>query len=307
MKQKSGSLRTVEANRTIRVAGDDFSYLFDRTKGGLVSIKYKGEELLAKNLHLNIWRAPIGNEMKKGWGEARGIGNEWREFGLDQLRENVSLLRLKESRPDQVIVLMKSFAPLRKADSGFANDYTFTIFSNGELVIGHRVRPIGEMPAWLPRIGLSLDLPGEFQQFTWYGRGPFETYPDRKTGAKIGLYSGLVKDQYVRYINPQESGNKTDVRWATLTNGKGLGLAVFGMPIINVSVHNFDEDNTARAHYPFQLKWRNQITLDIDYKMGGVGGTPVQTLPKYRVLTKEYKYQFRLRPLTGSVISQAVR
>ena len=75
------------------------------------------------------------------------------------------------------------------------------------------------MPQWLPRIGLQLKVPSAFRAFGWYGRGPFETYPDRKTGAKIGLYSGTAEEQYEPHLAPQDYGNRTNVRWAALTNG----------------------------------------------------------------------------------------
>ena len=93
----------------------------------------------------------------------------------------------------------------------------------------HIVQPFGELD-YFQKVGIQLQLSNEFQNLTWYGRGPFETYPDRKTGARIGIYKGTVDEQYVPYVFPQEHGNKTDVRWASLTDSEGVGLAVFSYP-----------------------------------------------------------------------------
>ena len=82
---------------------------------------------------------------------------------------------------------------------------------------------------------MTLTLPAEFDNMQWFGRGPHETYWDRKTGARVGLYQGEVLDQHHPYIRPQENGNKSDVRWVALTNGDGVGLLAVGMPLLDVS------------------------------------------------------------------------
>ena len=91
----------------------------------------------------------------------------------------------------------------------------------------------------LPRLGMTMTLPVEFDNMKWYGKGPHETYWDRKTGAKIGVYSGKVMDQYHPYIRPQENGNKTDVRWVALTSKQGIGLFVAGEDLMQMSAHHF--------------------------------------------------------------------
>ncbi len=154
------------------------------------------------------------------------------------------------------------------------------------------------MPKWLPKIGMQMTLADAFSDFTWYGRGPHETYPDRKTGAKIGLYSGTVDEQFEPYLMPQDFGNKTDVRWASLTDADGIGLSIGGAEPLNVSVQHYSTDNLSRALYAFQLVRQDGITVNIDHAVSGVGGTPIRTLEKYRVLPGEYRYRVRLRPFS---------
>jgi beta-galactosidase len=130
----------------------------------------------------------------------------------------------------------------------------------------------------------------------WYGRGPFETYPDRKTGAKIGTYSGSVAEQYVPYLIPQENGNKTDVRWTELQSKQGVVLKISASEPFNFSALNVDSDNLSRARYPFQLKPFEGITLNLDYALSGVGCTAISTLNKYRVMPSERKFQLVFEP-----------
>ena len=88
------------------------------------------------------------------------------------------------------------------------------------------------------RMGMNLQMPRNFDQMSWLGRGPQESYWDRKTSAFVGLYSGSVADQYWAYLRPQENGNKTDVRWMTITDQAGNGLFFAGMPLLEVSAHH---------------------------------------------------------------------
>ncbi|MCD6291316.1 MAG: hypothetical protein J7M34_12495, partial [Anaerolineae bacterium] len=179
----------------------------------------------------------------------------------------------------------------------FDCEYTYTIYGNGDVVLDTRVMPSGEMPP-LPRVGLRMTLPGGYERFTWYGRGPHETYSDRKLGAKIGIYDGTVDEQYVPYITPQENGNKTDVRWVALSNRQGVGLLAVGMPLLNVSAHHFTAEDLTKARHTYELKRREEITLNLDYAQCGLGNGSCGpgVLPQYLLEPKEYRFQMRLRP-----------
>ena len=143
-------------------------------------------------------------------------------------------------------------------------------------------------------------VPGEFNMFTWYGRGPHENYCDRNEGALVGVYSGTVDEQYVPYIVPQENGNKTDVRWASLTNSSGLGLLAVAMPRMEVSVHHYRTEDLDKARHTYELKRRKDITLNLDYRQSGLGGGSCgpDTLPKYLVKPEHTQFSIRLRPLS---------
>jgi len=290
-----------EEGRSVEISGSGFRYVLDRTAGTLSSMAYNGIELLKSGPALDVWRPPTSNETERDWGGAP-IADQWRRAGLDRLRtrcREVSVRREKQ----RATVSVRTVAQADECDSGFESDYVYAFEGDGGVTIDHRVKPFGPMPAWLPRIGIEMILSDALQQFTWHGRGPFETYPDRKTGARIGVFSGSVDDQYVPYLVPQDYGNKTDVRWAALTGPDGAGLFICGERPLNVSVHHYSTDNLTRASYPFRLVKQDGVTVNLDPEVCGLGETPVKTQPRFRVLPVETAYRIRLKPFDPAKIS----
>ena len=147
-----------------------------------------------------------------------------------------------------------------------------------------------------------MHLPEGFEQFAWYGRGPHETYVDRKEGAQVGIYRGTVDEQFVPYVVPEENGNKTEVRWATLTNADGVGLHASADRLLEVSVHHFTpEDLTAAAH-PHELTRRPEVILHLDYGQSGLGSASCGPgrLKKYRLEPEEIRYRVDLHPFSAN-------
>ncbi|MCC9075631.1 DUF4981 domain-containing protein [Litorilinea aerophila] len=174
-------------------------------------------------------------------------------------------------------------------------ELVYTVAATGVVTVDLHALCAGEMPPSLPRLGLQMTLPGRFNTFTWYGRGPHESYVDRKEGAWVGVFSGSVDEQYTPYIMPQENGNKTDVRWVSLT-GDGGGLLVVGQPLLNVSAHHFTTEDLTRATHTYELKRRDEITLNLDYAQCGLGNGSCGpgVLPQYMLTPGEYRFRFQL-------------
>ena len=113
---------------------------------------------------------------------------------------------------------------------------TYSVYGSGDVVVKAEYRPKMELPE-LPRFGMQMGVPAEFNTMTWYGRGPHESYWDRKTGASVGVWSGPVEEQFFSYVRPQETGNKTDVRWVAMTNEEGEGLLAVGLAGFEEDAH----------------------------------------------------------------------
>jgi hypothetical protein len=145
-------------------------------------------------------------------------------------------------------------------------------------------------------VGTELLLEREFDRLEWYGRGPHESYPDRKTGARVGRYRGTVEEQHTPYTWPQENGNKTDVRWLTLTSEEGLGLLVSG-EALDASVHGHTLENLTAAEHTFELEDADHVVLNVDQAQAGLGSEPFisSVLPEYILDEATYRYRYRMR------------
>ena len=124
----------------------------------------------------------------------------------------------------------------------------------------------------MPRFGMKTAMPKTFSHVRWYGRGPQETYWDRKTGGEIAIYESTVDDWVYDYIRPQDTGNRTDVRWATWTNAAGLGLKVTGEVPLSVSAWPYSQTDLEAASHSYELPRRDVNIVFIDDKLHGVGG-----------------------------------
>jgi len=153
----------------------------------------------------------------------------------------------------------------------------------------------------LPRLGLAMTVPGGFEHFRWYGRGPHESYVDRKDGAAVGVYSGTVDEQYVPYVVPEENGNKTDVRWLALTDDTGAGLFVAGQPLLEASALHYTAQDLTKARHTHELTRRPETSLNLDLVQSGLGGESCGpgTLEKYRIQPEEARFSLRLRAMGG--------
>ena len=295
-----------EKVESIVFKGASFTYTFDKNTGLLSSLVFKEKEYLKQGPKFNIWRAPLANELD-AWGtfftsighQSEGMGknmsNGWYALGLNNLEHEVSAIEIIKNKSEMGLKIV-SLATSNKDATGFLNEFTYTITKDGEITLHTKSSPAGEFTHWIPKMGLQLQLPDSFQQIKWYGRGPYETYPDRKTGAKFGRYETTVKADEVPYIIPQDYGNKTDVYWTTISDDNGNGLLIKGDQTFNTSTQIYDTDNLTRAYYRGQLKDVDYITLNLDHKMSGVGGTAISILNKYRVLPKEYEFTFYIKP-----------
>jgi beta-galactosidase len=150
----------------------------------------------------------------------------------------------------------------------------------------------------LPRMGVILAMPVGFEQFTWLGRGPEESYADRKAGVAVGLYSGTVDEQFVPYIMPQENGNKTDMRWSAVANEDGFGLLAVGGSLMETGVGHFTANDLYAANHTNELTPRDETYWTLDLAQCGLGGASCgpMTLPQYLIEPGNFKFSVLLRP-----------
>ncbi len=288
----SPPLRMEESGYLVTLTGPDFSVEINKKTGLLASFSHRGKDLIRTGPRPNFWRAPIDNDVGNGMPQRLAV---WREAGRDW-RPQATVRRLS---PGQVRIDMDGRL------SGPQSRYrvTYRVRGTGEVrVTAYFVPGDVDLPD-LPRFGMQMTLPETFQRFDWYGRGPHETYQDRKSGARVGRYGGTVDEQYVRYSRPQENGNKTDVRWVLLSDGEGAGLLAVGHPLLDVSAWNHRQEDMEGVRHHHQMTRRPFVTVNLDLRQMGVGGDNswgARPHPKYRLTPREYSYSFSLVPHAGS-------
>ncbi|MBA7478358.1 Beta-galactosidase [subsurface metagenome] len=300
-------LKLQDSDKAMRITGRDFELVVGKSSGAIESLKFDGKELIAEPLIPNFWRAPIDNDNGNRMPQRLGI---WRRAGRDRKVGKVT----SEQVSPQVIRItaeassVEGVSPSNRGqdarDTGWKYTSVYTIFGSGEIIVSGGIEPGAELSRNLPRFGMQMAIPGEFSTMSWFGRGPNESYWDRKTGSAVGRYSGPVEENFHPYVRPQETGNKTDVRWLALTNKDGAGLLAVGMPLLSASAWPFTMEDLEKAEHTNELPRRDTITVNLDYKQMGVGGDDswgARTHPEYTLPAKAYSYQFRLRPYTPAM------
>ena len=275
---------------TIAVQGKGFTVSFNKQTGVIDSFVYKNKPLLAVGLTPNYWRAPTDNDIGNKMPNRCGI---WKNAGPNRQTLDVKAVQLT---PQAVRVTVKAKLDAKET----ALDTVYTVYGSGDVLIHQTLTPGSDLPELL-RIGMQAEMPGEFKTMTWYGRGPWESYWDRKTGAAVGVYTADVYKPDHIYVRPQENGNKSDVRWVTWTNARGLGLMAAGEPLINASAWPCTMADLEWARHINDVPSRDNVTINIDYQQMGVGGDNswgARTHHQYTLpADKSYQWKVRLCPI----------
>jgi len=285
-------LEMTENDHLIEVNGAGFKITFDREKGNLSQYNYRSVDLLKHGMEPHFWRAPNDNDLGNAMQKRTAI---WRNTG-----EEMKVIELKSSVENNVAnIQIFSIHDL----TGTNLETNYFVYGNGVVKVGHQIRNTKSDNPEIPRFGLKMTLTGDFTELNWFGRGPHESYWDRKTSAAFGLYKGNVWSQTFQYVRPQETGNKTDVRWMAVSNGK-IGLMAKGLPKFDGSVHQYpykdlDHVRYGQKHGKLDIQPKDQVDWLIDYKQMGVGGDNswgARPHKQYTLTPKVYNYSFLLIP-----------
>ncbi len=258
----------------IGVLGEEFEAQFT-TELGLTSYRYAGRELLESTVKPNFWRAPTdndeGNNMPgryaqwkiaslyltaKGCGEERQVpeGTAWRNPVVQEEKDHVRLTYVYDLQT----------TPAAQCQ------VTYCVYGNGRIETTLSYDPVEELGD-MPEFGMMFRLDADYDHVEWYGSGPQETYADRQRGARLGVYRNLVKDNMAQYMVPQECGNKTQVRYAKVTDRKGRGLLFTGDGF-NFSALPWSPHELELARHPYELPKVHYTTVRVSGQQMGIGG-----------------------------------
>jgi beta-galactosidase len=292
-KTVSGQLKISKENNRLHFTSGNVSGDFDLQQGRFLNYVL-GNEAIITPPEPFFWRAPTDNDFGNNMQVGLGI---WRTAHVNRVVKKV--IAGEQSENGLPIIVEYELA-------GIGVPYTidYLIQNDGSIKVTSSMDMTGRDLPELVRFGMRMQLPQQFTNLEYYGRGPWENYSDRNTASFVGLYKDDVKNQYAwNYIRPQESGYKTDVRWLTLTDNNGMGVRIEGVQPIcfsatNMRTEDLDPGLTKKQQHPTDIKPRKEVYLNVDLKQRGVGGdNSWGALPhdQYRLLDKKYAYSYVIR------------
>ncbi len=278
-----------ERNRLV-VQGENWDLGFDTVHGRLDRWTLDGLPLLTAGPQVDIWRAPTDND--------RNIKNRWQTAGYDRMQHRLDRFRVISCDDRSLVVEVDSTLAAVCRAALLRVWQRYTVYGSGDVLITSRVAVAGHNQPPLPRLGLRLTMPGAFDRMSWFGRGPHDSYRDFRESALIGKWRGLVQDQYVPYVLPQEHGNKADSRWLAVTDIRGTGLLAVPETTASVSASHYSPEDLDKALHTSDLKRRDATFMRIDHQHHGLGSNSCgpEPQPSHRLdAVGEHTFTVRLR------------
>lgn len=288
-------IRVVHGKVNIGVKGEDFDCLFSMLNGGLVSYRYAGKEMIEKIPMPNFWRAPVDND-NGSMAPARYA--QWKIASMYISHRNGGMFdnvpTKVEEKDNTVTVTYTYFMPTTPASKC---QVAYTVFGDGTIETKLMYDPVEGLPD-MPEFGMMFQFDADYDNLTWYGMGPDETYADRRHGAKLGIYSNKVADNMAKYLVPQECGNKVGVRYARLVDAKGRGI-LFEGDELSFSALPYTPHELENAAHVYELPQVHHTIVRVAMAQMGVGGDDSWgswVHPEYHIdATKPLEFTFWFR------------
>ncbi|MBQ9640190.1 MAG: discoidin domain-containing protein [Bacteroidaceae bacterium] len=286
-----------EEGQNIRLYTPTWQMTFSRQQGTLTGYIYNNVSLLSKPILLNCFRLPTDNDGNKT--------STWDNMGLRKLTPKgiQAEYALGADAKTATVTLTSTHTGLN--GTAFNVQLSFLVCANGTVMVNSFIKPSSE-GAVLPKIGFQLEMPADMEQLAWFGRGPWDSYRDRKEACLPAIYRSTVTDQYEEYILPQEHGTKQEVRWMALTDEQQNSGLLFIAPdqMAASAVHFRPEDNytnrSTRSRHTYQFKRCNTAVVSLDAATRGLGNASCgpEVMDKYELKATDTSFRFILMPVT---------
>ncbi|HZJ57847.1 MAG TPA: glycoside hydrolase family 2 TIM barrel-domain containing protein [Clostridia bacterium] len=290
MSADGGDLSIEEADNLLTVKGQDFKVIFDLEENTLHSYMRKGKEYILRSGVENFDRSRTGLHLEsKWWGESDDL---WPSFMPGKLKRNPLAMDYGISQREGSARI--AFTNRIDGDKGsIYSRVSYTVYRDGDIGVSAAI-DIDSNYVHLPRVGLGFIAPEGFNTLHWYGRGPGESYCDRKLAAPVGKYSSSVEDTHFPFVPVSHNGSHADTRWFTLEDEDGSRITVKGSSFSFDVHHNTVEDYWNNYH-EHELVRRDEVYINIDGAMAGIGGDmawSTQLDPKHKVLADKHQFEF---------------
>ena len=278
----------------IMLHAENFTLQFDRKTGFISKYEVGGKSLLGEggSLKPNFWRAPTDNDMGANLGKKLAA---WRS-------PKMKLASLTADKKTKTVIAVYDMPTVKSQLT-----LTYQVEDNGTLNVTQALKTTpGAKVERMLRFGMTMNLPYQMDQSTWNGRGPVESYVDRKISQNVGLYKSTADKMFYAYVRPQENGNMTDIRWWQQTDNNGAGFRVesdglFAASALHYNQADLDDGEAKRQSHSQSVPKSKYTNLNIDLTQEGVGGIDswgAEALPAYRMAYKDYTLRFRITPKT---------
>lgn len=279
------TINVTETASQILLKTATMTFALDKKNGSLISWKVKQQEMLKGQLEPYFWKPPNDNQKQSGY--ERELG-KWKNAAGNRVVQNVNVSKQTN------LVSVKFDMNLPDIDANYTLNYQLN--GEGKLQVEATYSPISDSIPLMPKFGMRVRIPENYNTIDWYGRGPYENYPDRKTASLIGLYHSELENFVVPYPAPQDNANRCDVRWFSFGTQNDNSIKITGLQPLNFRAWPYSEDDLENAKHDYQLPKREFINLNIDLNIHGVGGDDTwgaKTMKKYTNSgNKTYQYGF---------------
>ena len=284
---------TISANRLL-ITGQHFSVTFDKKEGRIISFKNKKEEMINAGPFANFWR--VTTDLDEAGG-TQSLAAQWLAAGLDSLQVAATSMKNESINTHAHRVTLTQV--LKGKIGQMQVNTVYTVYATGDIHVQHVFNSSSDWPS-MAKVGVQLKMPATFNKLQWYGNGPHETYKDRKQSGRVHIYAGSVDSQHFPYIYPQENGNKTNVRWASITNQEGLGLLAISDSLFALNVHDYTDKALGEAKQSAAaLERGNTTVVNLDLFQAGLAsetGT-IGTDKANQGISRSYRYAYRLKTI----------
>ncbi len=330
---KAMKLSVDKAAKRANINGGNFQVAFDLNTGAIYSLKYGSQDIIkdGNGPKLDAYRAPTDNDagigyhnawFKNGLYDLQHVVKNWnytaKKDGTYQLdftvesqgKEGCDVNYSNRDRdPESCYNFEKNKHALTDTDLKFTSRQIYTIYKDGSIEMQSAIGA-NRSKVILPRIGYSMVLPGELNQYDYYGRGPVNNYNDRKTSQFIGWYHSPVAEQGIMLPKPQAQGNREEVRWCAVTNDSQQGVVFISDSTMSASALPWSQQELTLAAHPYQLPKSSGTHLHLDAKVTGLGGASCGQggpLTPDQVRSTPTTFGFIIRPAMKSELGNIVK
>jgi beta-galactosidase len=280
----SSSRKTAEG---IVVTTDNGSVTISNT-GGLSSWIVDGKQLIQTPLEPYFWKPENDNQHAARFANRTAV---WKDAANQR---EVKSIRTEKGEDGLKVIAEMSLAV------GADLTMTYTIKADGRIMVDMDYRPTATNLPVMPKFGMRVRLPADYTQIRYYGRGPWENYPDRKRSAFLGIYEMPLSEYETEYVHPQDNGNRCDIRWFELTSTASPAIRIDGLQPLCIRAWDYGEEDLEGVGHPNEINRGRFVNLNIDLNVHGVGGADTwgkRTLPEYTIPANQpYHYGFILSP-----------